>query len=114
VNPVLHVTIHGIVENQLADNDPPFVSMAVRELMQNGINRHSAIHAVGAALSEQIYSMLSTNSEYDPAKYEADVARTVAEWIEQAVQTGEVRRRSARSTRRKKKRVRRTQNRRGS
>lgn len=113
VNPILHIYIHGVVENQLAGNDPPFVAEAVRELMQNGIDRHSAIHAVGAALAEQIYSMLSAKREYDAAEYQADVQRCVAEWLEHATQTGELTGPAA-GSRRKKKRARRTRKRHGS
>ncbi len=78
----LHATIHTVVENQLALNDEPVVR-ALARLMKEGLNRHDAVHAVGAVLAEHIYDLLKLKEtpETSRAQYYAAIERlTVAEW----------------------------------
>ena len=53
-NMVLHATIHAIVENQIALNDPPEVARKLRSLVAGGLDRHQAVHALGTAVTEMI------------------------------------------------------------
>jgi uncharacterized protein YoaH (UPF0181 family) len=46
----LHVTIHTIVENQVAEGDAIPVREKLRQLMAQGLDRHEAIHAIGSVL----------------------------------------------------------------
>jgi hypothetical protein len=43
VNPILHVTIHQTVENQLAAKDPPVVHETLERLMRSGLSRHAPL-----------------------------------------------------------------------
>ena len=54
-NAPLHAAIHAIIENQLAEHYAPAVA-ALDRLMGDGLGRHDAIHAIGAVLSELIWS----------------------------------------------------------
>lgn len=54
-NAPLHAAIHAIVENQLAERYAPAVA-ALERLLRDGLDRHDAIHAIGAVLSELIWS----------------------------------------------------------
>jgi len=59
-NQRLHATIHVIVENQIALGDETPVASTVDRLMREGLDRHDAIHAVGAMLSQEIFHMLKS------------------------------------------------------
>ena len=50
----LHVTIHAIVENQVAEGDTLPVRKKLRQLMAQGLDRHEAIHAIGSVLIKHI------------------------------------------------------------
>jgi hypothetical protein len=78
----LHATIHAVVENQLALNDEPVVR-ALGRLMQEGLSRHEAVHAIGSRVAEQIYDMLKLQdtAEVSNARYYAAIERlTAAGW----------------------------------
>ncbi len=55
-NEMLHALVHVVVENQLAEEHPPVVS-AIPRLMQQGLTRHEAVHAVATALTDYYYEM---------------------------------------------------------
>lgn len=59
---MIHATIHVMVENQFVLDDQP-VFAVVTKLIRQGLDRHEAIHAVGAVLSEYIFDMQSGNGE---------------------------------------------------
>ena len=79
VSPILHINIHGIIENQLADDTPPFVAKALLKLTNNGVSRHEAIHVIGNALAQQIWTMMAQKQEYDQIKYQQDINLYVSE-----------------------------------
>jgi hypothetical protein len=79
VSPIMHINIHGVIENQLADDTPPFVAKALLKLTNNGVSRHEAIHVIGNALAEQIWTMMAQKQEYDQIKYQQDINRYVSE-----------------------------------
>ena len=53
-NMKLHAICHGIVENQAALGDETPVLRTLARLMGEGVDRHEAIHAVGATLMDQM------------------------------------------------------------
>jgi len=65
----LHAVIHVVVENQIAlDMDP--VPAVVKKLMRQGLDRHDAIHAIGAVLSGGNFDILQGEvGSHDPEKY---------------------------------------------
>jgi len=69
VNPILHVTIHSIIENQIAGGEPKEVCQVVEVLTRQGLSRHEAIHQVRAVLSEEIYHVFKDNRPFDEAGY---------------------------------------------
>ena len=81
VNPILHVTIHQTVENQLAAKDPPVVHETLERLMRSGLSRHEAIHAIGSVLCEEIWEILSQERPFDEERYERGLRQLNArEW----------------------------------
>ncbi len=58
----MHAVIHVVVENQLALGVEP-VPATVAKLIRQGLDRHEAIHAIGAILSEDIFDLLQGNEK---------------------------------------------------
>ena len=82
-NSRLHATFHVIVENQAALGDETPVRRTLERLMNEGIDRHEAIHAVGSVLTEFISDVLKGSSpQSDPhTPYYAALERlTVQSW----------------------------------
>lgn len=68
-NPGRSIIVHVVVENQLASNVEP-VPETIAKLTRQGLDRHEAIHAIGAALSEDVFDLLRDNSqEFSLQKY---------------------------------------------
>jgi hypothetical protein len=70
-NPHLHITIDQIVINQLWHDDPPEVWHAAQRLQASGMDRLDVIHAIGRALTEQIWHTMHDAMQFDPAAYAA-------------------------------------------
>ena len=69
----IHAAIHATVETQLA-MDLPSVSDALRRLQLEGLDRHEAIHAIGAMLTEQMWLALQekrTHGNFNDSYYAA-------------------------------------------
>jgi hypothetical protein len=69
VSPILHVTIHHTIENQIADGTPKEVRAVVEALMRQGLSRHEAIHRVGSVLSDEIFHILKDKRPFDEPGY---------------------------------------------
>ena len=53
----LHATLHTIVENQLAANQPTVVE-TLKRLRNEGLSRHDAVHAIASVPAAQVYDVL--------------------------------------------------------
>ena len=60
----LHATIQATVENQLALGDEP-VLITMDRLLRQGLDRHDALHAIGAVLAEDLFEVIGTDSPPD-------------------------------------------------
>jgi hypothetical protein len=80
-NATLHATAHAIVENQIALGDDTPARRTAQRLMDEGLDRHEAIHAIGMVLMEFIYDLMKAPaSPADPnAPYFAALERLTAE-----------------------------------
>jgi len=67
---VLHGAVHDIVERQLEMGEPPEAREALARLMASGMDRHEAVHRIGAVLAVEIHDTLKDGA-HDPARYEA-------------------------------------------
>lgn len=64
----VHAAIHLTVETQLAEGLPVAVRTMSR-LVEQGLCRHDALHAIGSAVAGQIYATLH-GQPFSPADYE--------------------------------------------
>lgn len=80
----VHAIIHATVETQLALEDQVVVRETLHRLMQQGLTRHEAVHAIGSILAEQMYDILheTKTDDIDPnlAYYAALQELTADKW----------------------------------
>ncbi len=65
---IIHAAMHAVVETQIAMIDPPQVHRAFTKLVDGELDRHEAIHIIGAVLAEQLYHLmeLQKSAQYNP------------------------------------------------
>lgn len=74
----IHTALHLVVENQIALGTKP-VPETVRRLIRQGLNRHEAIHAVAAVLSNDIFETLNhEGASFDLAGHRRKLERLTA------------------------------------
>ncbi len=85
-NERLHAITHVIVENQVALGDKFPARAVLLRLMEEGLDRHEAVHAIGSVLAKQIYAALKEEGGADlNAEYVEKLNRLTAEsWRKQA------------------------------
>src|SRR3982074_1723187 len=81
-SPKLHALMHLVVENQLAMPDQAAVQDALARLLNQGLQRHDAIHAIGSVLAQHLFAAMQDtprgpdpNATYDAALNELTAAR---------------------------------------
>jgi hypothetical protein len=84
-NPDAHAVVHVIVENQVALADETPVAAVMERLMQEGLDRHEAIHAIGYVFMGTFHEAAQDNNEADPTSaYYRELTRLTAEsWLSQ-------------------------------
>lgn len=81
----LHPVTHVIVENQVALGDTFPARAVLLRLMEEGLDRHEAVHAIGSVAAEQIFSALKEGGGDLNAGYVEKLNRLTAEsWRKQA------------------------------
>jgi hypothetical protein len=76
----LHLTMHQVLANQLADDDPPEVYLTAQRLLAAGYDRHEVLHMLAAPMAEQIYATLHRGEEYDRDRHLAALAALPGSW----------------------------------
>ncbi|MEA3467712.1 MAG: hypothetical protein U9R57_05735 [Thermodesulfobacteriota bacterium] len=75
---VMHALIHVVVENQFASGVEP-VPAVVAKLIRQGLDRHDALHAVGAVLSEGMFNLQNGEGEFwDQPRYHKRLEKLTA------------------------------------
>jgi len=79
-NPHLHAAIHAVVENQLAEGHVAATATLSR-LISEGLDRHDAIHAIGAIVAAEMFDAIKGQASHDPEQYARKLqALTAARW----------------------------------
>jgi len=68
-----HAGVHVTVENQLAEGKPANVRATLERLMDQGLSRHEAIHAIGSLVAEAMYRVVREGTPFDPEQYQRDL-----------------------------------------
>jgi hypothetical protein len=69
VNPILHVNMHAVIENQLEQNTPPEVRKALDGLLKRGDSRHEAIHAIAYEFNMELFPVLKHSRPFNNSAY---------------------------------------------
>ena len=82
----VHASLHVIVENQVLMNDETPIAAALGRLINDGLDRHDAIHAIASVLSKTMFDAMNSKPDDDiSARYFREVAElTVAKWRAEA------------------------------
>jgi hypothetical protein len=75
----LHALIHLVVENQLAAGEPAEVKKTLRRLMDQGLSRHAALHALGSVVSGWMFDTLKKQQPIDLQRSLSDLDRLQAQ-----------------------------------
>jgi len=74
----IHSTLHVIVENQLAMG-VELIPETIAKLTRQGLDRHEAIHAIGAIISEDIFYIIrGEKTEFSPKQYRRKLEKITA------------------------------------
>lgn len=74
----MHSSIHVVVENQLAMG-AELIPETIAKLIRQGLDRHEAIHAIGAIVSAEVFDLLKGNvQEFSPKKYRRKLEKITA------------------------------------
>ncbi|MDU0355483.1 hypothetical protein RS130_17660 [Paraglaciecola aquimarina] len=78
----VHSSIHVIVENQLALG-VNLLAETVAKLTRQGLDRHEAIHAIGAIISKDVFDIIKgSTEEFSPVKYRRKLQKITAKrWL---------------------------------
>jgi hypothetical protein len=68
-NPIVHVWIHQIIQNQLVTQTPPETTEILDQLVQQGLTRHEAIHKIGGVLLGDMAEMGESQQSFDNQRY---------------------------------------------
>jgi hypothetical protein len=77
-NAKVHAVAHLAVENQIALGEPPLVSATFVRLMDEGLNRHDAIHAVGSVLMGVMFETMRGSNRGSTRDFNAQYNRELA------------------------------------
>ncbi|MFQ6676675.1 MAG: DUF1841 family protein [Fidelibacterota bacterium] len=82
----LHAVIHVTVENQVLLGDETPVAGTLQRLMDEGLDRHEAIHAIGGVLIEHMWDVLKSKGKADisnEAYFDSLRSLTAQSWLDQ-------------------------------
>lgn len=82
-NVKVHAAFHVIAENQIAMGDTIPAEKALTRLMQQGLSRHDAVHAIASVAAKHFYNVMKQGSAAAPnADYNTQLEKLNAEeWL---------------------------------
>lgn len=86
-NAPLHAVTHLVVENQIAEGDALPVRQQLQQLMAQGLDRHDAIHAIGAVLMGHLNDLTTgriTDADPNRRYYSALRRLSARQWLRSA------------------------------
>jgi hypothetical protein len=86
-DPTLHAVIHTVVETQVATGDALPVAGTLGRLIAEGLDRHEAVHAIGAVLASHIDALqagdLPAGTDANELYYDQLRSLTKESWLDQ-------------------------------
>ncbi len=69
VNPILHINMHSVIENQLEQNTLSEVQRALAGLLKRGASRHEAIHAIAYEFNMELFPVIKHSRRFNSLAY---------------------------------------------
>lgn len=69
VNPFLHISIHQMAEDQLAEEEPVEVALFYERMEAKGCSRHDILHLIGMIIVQITHDALSKQIPFDGHRY---------------------------------------------
>lgn len=77
----LHASLHVVVETQVLTGDPPETSRTLARLVDSGLDRHQAVHAVASVVADEMMAIVSARKKFDQDRFEQQLrALDPADW----------------------------------
>jgi hypothetical protein len=80
VNPVLHISMHEIVANQLWADDPPEVWKTAQRLLADGYERHEVLHMLASVVAGEVFEIMRQQQPHDIERVRQALAALPGEW----------------------------------
>ena len=80
VNPTLHVTLHGVVANQLLADNPPETWQTVQRLAGLGYDWHSVMHMIMRPVNDSVYQARARNRPFDREEFVRQLNELRGDW----------------------------------
>ncbi len=80
MSPILHITMHEIVANQLWDDEPPEVWQTAQRLTAAGYDRHEVLHMLASVVSADVYEAMAHDAPPDLERTRAALAALPEPW----------------------------------
>ena len=83
-NARMHAMFHVVVENQIALGDEIPAQKTLARLMEEGLSRHDAVHAIGSVVASHLFDLIKhgPSSEDSNADYYRQLEELTAEsWL---------------------------------
>ena len=74
VSPFVHTVLHVTVDKQILNEDPPFAAETLARLKEQGMEEHSALHAIIAVYAELYFSTFRQGKQFDMLDYQSRLA----------------------------------------
>lgn len=78
INPFVHTVWHVMVDKQIQDEAPEFVAETYKRLMKEGLDSHTALHAIIGVYADLYYGNFRKGDSFSNLDYEENLNRLSA------------------------------------
>ena len=80
MNPTLHVALHGMIANQMLNNEPPETWHTVQRLAWLGYDWHNVMHMIMGPASSLLYQAMTAKQPFDREVYRRELDELPGDW----------------------------------
>ncbi|NIQ03026.1 MAG: DUF1841 family protein, partial [Nitrospinaceae bacterium] len=88
VSPFVHTVLHVTVDQQIQNEDPPFVSEAYKRLSEQGMDDHEVLHAIIAVYADLYFTTFRRGKQFDMLDYQSRLSYLSYEDAEEEAEEG--------------------------
>jgi hypothetical protein len=80
INPMLHVALHGLVANQVLNNEPPGTWQTVQRLAGLGYDRHNVMHMIMGPVSAFLHQAMTGKQPFERDVFRRQLNELPGDW----------------------------------